>query len=182
MIVQAGATDVTTYVVLRTAADGTATTSATITNIDLQYCRSGEAPSAKVDATALAATDSVHADNKAIEIDATDAPGLYRVDWPDAAFATGVREVILSVKLAASFVEHLRVELSPAVAWSEDIDSTGTPLTAKKALEALVAVIAGNAAYTDDTGVCSFKGQDGTTEIVAVTVDDIGDRSASAIT
>lgn len=115
MIVKAGSTDVTTYFVLRTAADGTATTGATITNIDLQYCRSGAAPSAKVDATALAATDSAHADNKAIEIDGTDAPGLYRVDWPDAAFAAGVREVILTVKLASSFTEHLRVELSPPV-------------------------------------------------------------------
>ncbi|MCK4625013.1 MAG: hypothetical protein KAV00_06870 [Phycisphaerae bacterium] len=115
MIVKAGSTNVTTYFVLRTAADGTALTGATITNIDLQYVRSGAAPSAKVDATALAATDSVHGDNKAFEIDGTDAPGLYRVDWPDAAFAAGVREVILSVKYATAFTEHLRVEISPAV-------------------------------------------------------------------
>jgi len=110
-----GSTDVTTYFVLRTAADGTATTGATITNIDLQYVRTGAAPSAKVDATALAATDSAHADNKAIEIDATDAPGLYRVDWPDAAFAAGVKQVILSVKLASSFTEHMAVEIDPPV-------------------------------------------------------------------
>ncbi len=111
MIRDAGSTDVTTYFVLRTAADGTETVGATITDIDLQYVRSGVAPSAKVDAIALAATNSAHADNKAIEIDGTDAPGLYRVDWPDAAFAAGVPEVILTVKLAGSFTEHLRVEL-----------------------------------------------------------------------
>lgn len=115
MIVAAGSTDVTTYFVLRLAADGTEITGATITDIDLQYVRSGAEPSAKVDATALAATDSAHADNKAIEIDGTDQPGLYRVDWPDAAFAAGAREVILSVKYATAFTEHLRVELSPAV-------------------------------------------------------------------
>ena len=115
MIVAVGATDVTTYFVLRTAADGTATTGATITSLDLQYTRSGVAPAAKVDATELAATDSVHAANKAKEIDATDQPGLYRVDWPDAAFVAGVREVTLTVKLASSFTEHLRVELSPSV-------------------------------------------------------------------
>lgn len=112
MRVTAGATNVTTYFVLRTAADGTATTGATITDIDLQYVRSGSVPAAKVDATALATTGAAHADNKAIEIDATDEPGLYRVDWPDATFATGAREVILSVKLASSFTEHLRVELT----------------------------------------------------------------------
>lgn len=115
MNIKGGSTDVTTYFVLRTAADGTATTGATIANIDLQYVRTGAAPSAKVDAIALAATDSDHAANKAIEVDGTDAPGLYRVDWPDAAFAAGVKQVILSVKLAASFTEHMAVEIDPPV-------------------------------------------------------------------
>lgn len=115
MHVTGGATDVTTYFALRLAADGTEATSLTITNFDLQYVRSGVAPVAKVDATALAATDSAHADNKAIEIDPTDQPGLYRVDWPDAAFAAGVSEVILTVKCATCFTEHLRVMIDPPV-------------------------------------------------------------------
>ena len=115
MLVAGGSTNVTTYFALRLSADGKAATGLTITDFDLQYVRSGAAPSAKVDATALAATDSAHADNKAIEIDATDQPGLYRVDWPDAAFAAGVREVILSVKVATAFTEHLRVEIDGEV-------------------------------------------------------------------
>lgn len=111
MKVTPGSTDISTFVVLRTAADGVTKTGATIADIDLQYCRLGAAPAAKVDATALAGTDTAHTDNYGIEIDATDQPGLYRIDWPDAAFATGVREVILSVKLATCFTEHIRVEL-----------------------------------------------------------------------
>jgi hypothetical protein len=111
MIVKKGSTNVTTYFVLRLAATGVEATGLTIANVDLQYVRSGVAPSAKVDATALAATDTAHTDNFGIEIDATDQPGLYRFDWPDAAFATGVPEVILSVKCATVFTEHLRVEL-----------------------------------------------------------------------
>jgi len=115
MIVKAGSTDVTTYFTLRLAATGVEATALDVTTFDLQYVRSRVAPVAKQDATALAATDSAHADNKAIEIDATDQPGLYRVDWPDAAFAVAVREVILTVKCATCFTEHLRVELSPMV-------------------------------------------------------------------
>jgi len=111
MKVTPGSTDISTFVVLRQTSDGTEKTGATITDIDLQYCRVGSAPVAKIDATALAATDSAHADNKAIEIDSTDQPGLYRVDWPDAAFAAGAREVILSVKLSGCFTEHTRVGL-----------------------------------------------------------------------
>jgi hypothetical protein len=115
MTITGGSTDVTTYFVMRLAADGTEATGLTITNFDLQYTRSGVAPTAKVDATALAATDSAHGDNQAIEIDATDQPGLYRVDWPDAAFAAGVKEVLLSVKCATCFTEHLRVLIDAPV-------------------------------------------------------------------
>jgi hypothetical protein len=114
MIVTVGAVNVSSYFHLRLAADGTDATGLTITNFDLQYVRSGEAPAAKVDATALAATNSAHGDNQAIEIDATDQPGVYRVDWPDAAFATGVPEVILTVKCATAFTESLRVQLISA--------------------------------------------------------------------
>lgn len=114
MIVLPGATSVTTYFALRKTADGTAATGLTIADIDLQYVRSGVVPVAKVDAVALAATDTAHTDNRAIEIDSTDQPGLYRIDWPNAAFATGVREVILSVKESSIFTEHLRVELAGA--------------------------------------------------------------------
>lgn len=114
MIVTEGSTNVTTYFHLRLAADGTDATGLTITNIDLQYTRSGAAPTAKVDATALAAADSAHSDNTAFEIDATDQPGVYRVDWPDAAFAAGVNEVILTVKVATAFTESLRVRLVSA--------------------------------------------------------------------
>jgi len=114
MIVTKDATDVTSYFHLRLAADGTDATGLTVTNMDLQYCRSGATPAAKVDASALGAANSAHADNSAIEVDATDTPGLYRVDWPDAAFATGVDEVILTVKVATAFTESLRVRLISA--------------------------------------------------------------------
>ena len=115
MNVVGGATDVSTYFVLRLSATGVEATTLDVTTFDLQYVRTGTAPVAKVDATALAATDSAHADNKAIEIDATDQPGLYRVDWPDAAFAAGVRQVILTVKCATCFTEHMAVEIDTPV-------------------------------------------------------------------
>ena len=109
MNVTGGSADVSTYFVLRLAATGVEATGLTIANMDLQYTRSGVAPTAKVDATALAATDTAHTDNYGIEIDATDQPGLYRIDWPDAAFAAGVKEVLLTVKVATCFTEHMAV-------------------------------------------------------------------------
>ena len=144
MNVTGDSTDVTTYIALTLLADGTDATGLTITDLDLQYVRSGAAPVAKVDATALAATDSAHSDNKAIEIDATDQPGLYRVDWPDAAFAAGVKEVILSVKHTSCKTAHLRVTIDAPVnvtkfggtansAWSTTRGTAGTALPAAAA-------------------------------------------------
>ena len=109
MNINGGSADVSTYFVLRLAATGVEATGLTIANMDLQYTRSGIAPTAKVDATALAAADTAHTDNRGIEIDATDQPGLYRIDWPDAAFAAGVKEVLLTVKVATCFTEHMAV-------------------------------------------------------------------------
>jgi len=111
MIVKKDSTDITTYFKLIDSTAGTPETGLTITDLDLTYVRRGAAPAAKVDATALAATDSAHADNKAIEIDGTNMPGLYRVDWPDAAFATGVNSVILCVKASGVDPAFLEVEL-----------------------------------------------------------------------
>jgi len=165
MKVAPGSTDVATYFVLRTAADGTATTGATITNIDLQYIRSGSTPSAKVDATALGSVDAAHSDNKAYEVDATDAPGLYRVDWPDAAFAAGVGEVILSVKLASSFTEHLRVELDnadePTLLLAKTGFTTAGTETVGTALKKIAAMAAGD--MTDTAGDIAVTESDGAT-------------------
>jgi hypothetical protein len=124
--VTGGAVDVTTYFALTNIVDNTPATSLTITDIDLQYTRSGATPAAKVDATALGAANSAHSDNKAFEIDATDQPGVYRVDWPDAAFAAGVKEVILSVKCSGVYTEHLRVLIDAPVNMTRANDSTVT--------------------------------------------------------
>lgn len=92
-----GKTNVTRNIMVADSSDGSPETGATITDFDLQYTRTGEAPVAKVDATALGATNSPHADNKMFELDSTSSPGAYRVDWPDAAFAIGAEGVLLVV-------------------------------------------------------------------------------------
>lgn len=112
MLVAGGATDVTTYFAMRLTADGKAATGLTPADFDLQYTRSGEAAVTKVDATLNGnGVGGDHSDSTVIEVDATSSPGLYRIDWVDAAFAAGVREVILSAKVATAFTEHLRVGL-----------------------------------------------------------------------
>ena len=71
-------------------------TGLTIANLTATYERPGVAISSTA-LTALAAITTAHTDNYGIEVSATYAPGVYRVDWPDAAFATGVDRVLLSL-------------------------------------------------------------------------------------
>jgi hypothetical protein len=91
-----GSTDITTYVMMVDSTTGVPETGLTITDFDATYTRM-RAAAVKNDLTALGAANSAHADNQGIEVDSTNTPGLYRIDWPDAAFATGADKVILTV-------------------------------------------------------------------------------------
>lgn len=113
---------------------------ATLTDLDLQYLRSGGTPSAKADATA--GTVGAHSDNTAVYVDATDSPELLQVCFPDAAFATGVDEVILTVyNPAEGWQRDLRVELIDNT--NKDIyDRLGAPAGAS--VSADIATVDGN--------------------------------------
>lgn len=110
MRIKAGSTDVTTYFKLIDPSTGAPETSLTITDLDLSYVRDAAA-AVKADATALGSVTAAHTDNAAIEVDSTNCPGLYRVDWPDLAFASGVDYVQLCVNGAAIDPTYIEVEL-----------------------------------------------------------------------
>lgn len=68
---------------------------------DASYMRQG---AARVDAgTVITQTVAgAHSDGGFIEVDATDMPGVYRFDPPDAAWATGVDFVIIQIVVASA--------------------------------------------------------------------------------
>ena len=109
MKVANGTTDVTTYFVLRDSTNHAPKTDVTVTDIDLYYVEELAAISSKVDATALAAADSAHSDNKAYHV----GQGLYRIDWPDTCFNGGVgKKCILIVVCSGVDTTFLEVELT----------------------------------------------------------------------
>lgn len=80
---------------------------------------------ARVDLTliTLASASATHADGGFILVDDTNMPGLYRCDYPDAAFVTGVDQVMLQIVVASAknavaspiFVEITDVDLRDSV-------------------------------------------------------------------
>jgi hypothetical protein len=110
MIIPKGSINVTTYFKFIDPTTGAPETGLDITGLDATYVRDG-ASAVKADLTALAAANSAHSDNKGFEVDGTNCPGLYRIDWPDAAFISGVSRVQLCVNGAAIDPAYLEVEL-----------------------------------------------------------------------
>ncbi len=121
LTITAGATDVTVPVYFVDDDGGTApgepTTGLLFSNIETggsaSYQRQG---AARVDFTLVTvAVAAAHTDGGFILIDDTNMPGLYRLDVPDAAFATGVDYVVIHLVAAAannSIIRPLMVQLT----------------------------------------------------------------------
>ncbi len=107
-----GSIDVTTYVMLRSTANNQKVTGKVFGNFTLAYARTREA-AVSVTPVTQTVTGS-HADGGIVEVHATRSPGLYRVDWPDAAFVAGADEVMLTAQVAGAYVMHRAFGLTTA--------------------------------------------------------------------
>lgn len=105
-------TDITTYFHLRNSADGTSKTGLVFNSSGAvaSYIRDKGARTAITLAT-LTSSSAVHADGGFVEIDSTNAKGLYRFDIPDAVIASGVNQAIVHLGFTNVFEESLRIEI-----------------------------------------------------------------------
>lgn len=117
--VVAGATSVSLTHVMRSAADSTEQTGKVAADMTLSYLRQGGVRVA-VGATNLAAVNSVFSAGGVKEIDSANMPGLYRIDWPDAAFVAGADHVTLGIKIGTDFVSYERIPITSNVIQSGD--------------------------------------------------------------
>lgn len=119
--VDKGATDVEVPLKIVDSGDGTPETGVVFntSGIDLWYRRDGAAKVSITEAT-LAALDTAHTDGGFLHI----SDGVYRLDVPDAAFATGVRSVQIGGTVTGMVVIGCYVDLM------DPFNLTGTGLTA----------------------------------------------------
>lgn len=104
--IKAGSTDVSIPVILRSTADNTEVTAKVYTDVTASYWRQGGTRTA-ITAATLAAVNSAHSDGGFKEVDATNQPGAYRFDLPDAAVATGADWVIVTIKVTGCYAFHV---------------------------------------------------------------------------
>ncbi len=108
MIVTAGKTNVSVYYYIvgdvGNAAPGEPVTGLLFSDIETggsaSYARQGAAR-VDLELITLASASAAHANGGFILVDDTEMPGLYRCDYPDAAFAAGVDEVSLQIRIAS---------------------------------------------------------------------------------
>jgi hypothetical protein len=112
MQIKKGTTDVTVYFHLRDSSDGTSKTGLVFDSAGAvaSYIRTRGTRTA-ISLATLAAANSAHSNGGFKEVDGTNAKGLYRLDVADAAFASGVDEVIIHIGFTGVFEESLAIEL-----------------------------------------------------------------------
>lgn len=108
--VRAGATSVSWNCLLRKTSDNTEQTGKVAADVTASYWRQGGLRVA-ITVSDLAAVDSAYSSGGWKEVDSTNMPGIYRFDLPDAAIATGVDWVLITIKVAAVYVYAERIPL-----------------------------------------------------------------------
>lgn len=106
-----GSTSYTTYLVLLSTVDGSGVTGKIFSDVTGSYVRQGAARAAITMAT-LASASTAWATGGFIEVDATNCPGLYRFDLPDAVITTGVDQVIVTTKVTGAYGVNLALTVT----------------------------------------------------------------------
>ena len=199
-----GATDVSVYVF---AQDSSVTTGAGLTGLTFEtasltayYVRPLGSATAITLATQTAT--GAHSDGGFVEVDATNMPGIYRLDLPDAVCATGVPSVVVMLKGVANLAPVLlEIQLTDfdlnstsnsvgAVASvTGDVTlATGEVLdlavvgsyTIQDVLKIMASVLAGKLTGGKTTTM-TFRSIDDSGDVVVATVDENGNRTSVTI-
>lgn len=102
--IKAGSTSVRLPLELRKASDSTELTGKVYTDVTGSYQRQGGTRTAITMAT-LSGPSASYSSGGFVEVDATNMPGAYNFDVPDAAFATGADWVMVTLKVSGAFVQ-----------------------------------------------------------------------------
>ena len=109
--IKADSTNVTVYIMLRASATGLAKDDLVYTDMTGSYVRTLAART-NIPMNTLASATAAHTDGGFILIDASNCPGLYRFDIPDAAIAEGVDTVTIFLKATDMYEWALNIPIT----------------------------------------------------------------------
>jgi len=179
-----GATDVTEYIFVQDTSetDGSGLTGLAYNTAGLTayYVRSKGSATAITLATQT--VTGVHADGGFVEVDSTNMPGKYRLDLPDAIFASGADEAAVLVYGAANMMPiYIRYQLldvidssNPVAANLEQVDGSATGVAT------FAQMIRGGVTGSAQTGTLSTTQM--TTDLTEATDDHYNGRTVIWLT
>ena len=108
--------DISIQFILRSSTDNSEVTGKVAANLTISYWRQGASRTA-ITPSNLSAIDSSHVDGGVIEVDATNMPGLYRLDLPDAVAIQDADWTVISVKCTGTYVffERFAIDSKPII-------------------------------------------------------------------
>jgi hypothetical protein len=165
--IKKGSTDQTFPVYAVDAMSGLPKTGLTYSDVTARYIRA-RSTAAAITPVSLASPDAAHSDGGFIEIDASNSKGWYRFDVPDAAFATGVDSVVVTLQADGAL-------LTPIVA--QLVDYSPSDIYAEVHLSK--AALANKRLHTISTGVDVIKDDDGNTTLRTMTPSYDGDDTVT---
>ena len=182
MIITAGSTNVSVFVYFVDDVSGTNTGEPTTgllfsdieTGGSASYARQG---AARTDFTlvTLASASAAHTDGGFILVDNTNMPGLYRLDVPDAAFATGVDQVIIQLVAAAAKNTVMRpvvVDITEDILTTQMTEAYAADGVAPTLAQAIFAILQQAGEFAISGTTITVKKLDGSTTAMTFTVND----------
>lgn len=143
------------------------------------YVRNGGLATAITLAT-LAAADSGWSSGGFKEVDATNMPGIYRLDVPNAALASGAESVVVTLKGATGMVQVSEEVQLGLDALLDQADAIETGWTLRMVLRVGAAALAGILSGAGTTTI-TFRNITNTKDRIVATVDATGNRSAISL-
>lgn len=147
-----------------------------------RYVRQGAAP-ATITPVTLASNSAAHSDGGFVEVDATNMPGLYRFDVPDAAFASGSNLLVIQLVVAGAqnaYAAPLQLQIQDLDVIADGIldraNGVETGWTLRQVLRIMAAESAGQVSGANTTTV-TFRNIANTKDRITTTVDADGNRT-----
>lgn len=124
--------------------------------------------------SALGSVNAAFSSGGWVELDATNLPGLYRLDVPDGAFATGAEWVVVDVADGSTLTTHNKVIALPTFGHISDsvldaVVETEGSYTLQQALSIMLSVLAGR---TTNGGLTFKTANNNATRVTATTNSD----------
>lgn len=181
-LIEPDSTDQTVYVRLRDSTTGLAQTGLAWNSAGASaYYTRTRAAAAAITLATLASPSAAHSDGGFVEVDATNARGLYRLDLPDAAVASGVDYVLVSIEFDGIIEESLLIRLNHTTnliadqVWEENLAAhSGTAGSTAEQLDSISS--SGIAADVWDASAAAHNSSGSFGELVGQVADTIWDE------